>query len=239
MAGANDWFVTALEYRTNGLAGLEKAMSTALRSSDRTASALAVARANLRLQASDVLYADSFQTEARRVLADQDVDGITVGDSVVATDPEFSSPKAMALMLSRVTSGTNAKGKAVNDGKVHGGQLTGVTASPSGKQLVADGLNVITLSGDLAFEVSYQNQGQGQETQIPVSISLAGSTGEPLQFTGTIDSVDPSDTASLKIPLDTVPTVGETMTMTVKVDGVPGEKMLTNNTATYQVQFKL
>jgi hypothetical protein len=239
MTDADAWFVTTLEYRTNGLRGLEKALSTALRSSDRSAASLAVARANLRLQSSDVLYADSFQTAARKVLADQKVDGITVPDSVFATDPEFSSPKAMALMLGRVTAGSTAKGKAPTDGKVHGGQLTGVTATPSGKQLTASGLNVITLSGDLAFDVEYQNQGEGQETQIPVKVSLAGSGSEPLELTGTIESVDPGDTASVRIPLETVPDVGETMTMTVTIDGVPGEKKLDNNSATYQVQFKL
>ena len=244
MTTTHAWLVTTMQYRVNGLNGLQKAMIAALAAKDQNAAAVAVAAANERLAASDVIMADSFAGNARRVLAREKVTDVTVQESEFVTDPEFTSPKAMALMLGRLTSGRTAAtkdGKVIDpkDGKIHGGQLGAVTISPSGETLSATGVTEIAGSDDLAFEVTFDNQGEGQETQVPVTITLKDENSEPQELNGVLETVDPGELASVQIRLEEVPTFGETLTATVQVGPVPGEKDPTNNAATFQLLFKL
>lgn len=239
LQGTHAWAVTSLEYRKNGLVSLRKAMTGALRTTDRAAAAQSVAAANWRLQASDVIWNDSYVSNARQVLRDEDITGVKVAESHFTTDPEFGSPKSMALMLGRLTSGGNGKAKDPKDGLVHGGQLSSVMVSPAGVTLSPDSLNEVASSEDLAFEISYFNQGEGQETQIPVTITLKGETAEPLEIQSTIEKVDPGQTISVKVPLEEMPPFGETLMVTVEIGAVPGEKTTSNNSAQYQVRFSV
>lgn len=243
VAGESQWLVTTLEYRRNGLASLQRALTGALGSRNASGSAAAVAQANARLLASDVIYSDSYVANARKVLATEGVTGVTVPESRFVTDPEFTSLKGVQLMLERLTSGglgvATKKGKKVNDGKVHGGQLGAVTVSPSGQTLTAGTTTEVAGSDDLSFEVTFQNQGEVQETLVPVVIRISGENSEPQELKGTIDSVDPGGVGSVSVPMKQLPDFGQTVKVTVTVGPVPGEKTTDNNSAAFDVLFKL
>ena len=244
MRSTNDWLVTTLEYRRNGLQMLEKAMTQALRSPDAKASAAAVAAANLRLSASDVLYGDSFATNARQVLVDQGVDGVTVPEQKFVKDPDFDSVNEAQKVLERLTSGISpTSGKAVkvpNDGKTRGGSLGGIVVEPSGATLSATGSNEIQGSDNLAFEVSYTNSGEVQSTQVPITVTIKGDQSDAQVLHGSIDSVDPGETATVTIPVKDLPSFGETVSVTIEAAPVPGEKNTGNNSVTFSnVMFKL
>lgn len=245
MQPTHDLLVQSLQYRENGLVMLRKALTAALTAKDEQAAAAAVAEANLRLAASDVIYADSYATNARRTLIREEVTGVTVPESRFVADPELTSPGQVGNMLERLRSG---RGKAAGkdgklpeptDGKVHGGQLGAVTVSPSGETLSTTTATEIAGSENVAFEVPFENQGEVQETQIPVKVTLRGDAAEPQELTAEIESVNPGEVASVRVPVSEIPTFGETLEVCVEAGPVPGEKTVDNNAACYQVTFKL
>lgn len=243
MKKSHPWLITTMKYRENGLNSLQQALVTALESKTDEEAALTMAESMWRLVASDVVYADSFRTNAQQALEAGDVTGISVPESQFATaDPEIGSAKNMGLVLERLqaTALPGAKGadKAPVKG-VHGLGLDTATMQPSGKELQTVGTNEVEGSSDLALEVLVHNQGEGQEAQVPVTVELRGANSEPQQFEATIDLIDPGQKLAVEVPIDEQPTFGEPLTMTVKVGEVPGEKITANNSATYQVLFSL
>ncbi|MBC7643958.1 MAG: hypothetical protein H7123_02450 [Thermoleophilia bacterium] len=243
---SHEWLVSALDYRHNGLLAERKALTSALVAKDKTAAAATIAEAGRVLQASDQMYLLSFVGSAREVLKRENISGITVKDSKFVKDDEIGSPKAQALVLDRLQLaapaakiGKDGKPVALNDGKVHGGSLTGVIVSPSGQTLSTGGVTKIMSSAQLAFEVTFTNQGEVQETNVPVTITISGDNVSAVNLTGSIDSIDPGQTGSVRIPLPEAPSFGQQLTVKVTAGPVPGEKNVENNTASYLAMFSL
>lgn len=238
-------FVTVLEYRRAGFESLRKGMTGALVASNQDDAAAGLADAMARLLAADVVYADSYVAPARTVLTKQDISGISIPESALVKQRDAVAPKGMKLILERLRSGRvaakNKRGKVqqLNDGKVHGGELANVTITPSGQELAVGGITEISGSDQLGFEVSFTNQGEVQETRIPVTITLSSDSSDNVVLTGEIESVDPGQTGSVRIPVPEVPNFGTTFTMKVQAGPVPGEKTIGNNAASYKVTFKL
>ena len=81
-------------------------------------------------------------------------------------------------------------------------------------------------------DVEVQNQGESDESDITVSAAVDGGSG----LEQSIPSLGIGETGTASILLTPAPT-GE-VTLDVSVDGVPGEKVLDNNEATYTVTFE-
>ncbi len=245
MADAQDWLVASLGYRAAGLDAVQRSLSASIDAKDKAASADAVSQSLARLVASDVLWADSFAVSARSQLQQDEVEGVTVPDSVFVDDLDILSPKTVSAMLDRlaVATATNNAGtaKVPDDGKIRGGQLEGgrVTVAPSGQTLVPGQLTEIKGGDDVTFEVPFTNQGEVQLTQVPVKITMRGSESETMTLTGVIEVVDPGQTATAKVSLDEVPNFGEVLDTDILVGPIPGEKTADNNRASYQLQFTL
>jgi hypothetical protein len=243
MLPANEWLVTVMQYRSNGVGALRRAMAGALVAKNRTEAAETVAAANQRFLASDVIYADSFSRVVREQLRKDGVTGVSVPTSQFVSDPEFGSVDEMKLALDRLTTGLKTKPgetpEPINDGKVHGGQLGQVTVSPSGETLSTSGVTEIAGSSDLAFEVPFENQGEVQATQIPVVVKISGDNTDPVEYSATIDSVDPGEVGSVRVPIEEVQVFGEQLEVTITAGPIPGEQNVDNNSASYQVMFRL
>lgn len=234
----------AMQYRASGMASYERSLASGLQSANKQAAALAVAQAAQRLRASDIVYSDSFVLTARNVLTADEVTGLSIPESIFVSDPEFESPKSIELMLARLatrggSSVSGNKATKATDGKLHGNGVQAVVVSPSGQTLSADVTTEIKASDNTSFEVTVQNQGEAQETQVPVTVTIKGTSSEPQKLSGTIERIDPGQTAALKLSLKDVPTFGEILTVTVQVGAVAGEKNLDNNAASFPVLFKL
>ncbi|MCW2925714.1 MAG: hypothetical protein JWM98_3118 [Thermoleophilia bacterium] len=246
LATANGWFATSLRYRANGVEALQRALGSSIESKDQDASAAAVSAAFSRLVASDVVLADSFAVESRAQLKQDGVEGVQVSDSVFAKDLDLYGPKAVTTMLDRLKSSGSAtpsgKGKAptqCKEGKVCGGEVGAPTMTPSGTSLIAGGVVEVKAGENLAFEVPFTNQGEVQLTEVPVKITLRGEESDPITLTGVIESVDPGQQATAKIPLDVAPNVGETLDYDVLVGPIAGEKTADNNRTSGQIRFLL
>ncbi len=219
--------VKTLQLRVSGLNGLARAFSQ-FGDTEADAAAVLLAEQSDRLVASDVLYEDFFKAPAQEVMGAQGVTDVAVPDSDFITNAEFASPNSWKLIVDRLT-------KRPAAGGLHGNQIAGVRALPSGKQLSATEENTVQASDRLAFEVLVENSGESQETQVKVNFTIQQSP-EPIREEATIDAINPGDTKIVSFADLTVSFASRTI-VKVTVEPVPGEENTNNNTAEYVVFF--
>ena len=184
------------------------------------------------LSASDILFARA-RDQIEQELTDQ---GVTVDEGVpdsqfLPDDPNYLIPDetANAVSAAGISSGGASDTACQGDGQVHGLGLVSSTLQPSGTEL-ADGGSVTAVQGDDSIEVSVQNQGDADESNIDVTVSgdVSGSD--------TISSISAGQTQTATIPIKP-PAAGQTAEIDVDVATVGCEQVDTNNKATYSVTF--
>ena len=92
--------------------------------------------------------------------------------------------------------------------------------------------------------VSAKNFGNFREVSVPVTLTLSRSGTAKITHKGTIASIEKGATATVRFAdlfknASTSPDFTQRYKMTVTVEKVPGESVLSNNTRTYLVQFRL
>ena len=86
--------------------------------------------------------------------------------------------------------------------------------------------------------MKFTNQGENDEFDVPVQVTLQGGTGKDITGKETVDTIVAGESATAAIPLSRKPTAGEVYTVNVEVKPVPGEKKTDNNKSTYNVLFQ-
>ena len=117
--------VEALEFRVNGLAGLQEAFRRTQGSKDAAASGALLATQAERLVASDVIWDDLFKEPAVVTLRNQDVSGVEVPDSNFVQTPDLASTRSMVPIWERIN-GSAASGSGTPTG-LHGTNIESVT----------------------------------------------------------------------------------------------------------------
>ena len=139
---------------------------------------------------------------------------------------DWTDPDTISDALATVGGGT----PEADDSGIHGTGISSVSIGGVALDEAVD--NTVPAGTDPTVEVSVQNQGEGEESDISVTVSTdAGDSGE-----GTIDTLGIGETGVATISLESAPT--GSVTLTVEVDAVPGESLLDNNEATYTVTFE-
>ncbi|MCW2967156.1 MAG: hypothetical protein JWM71_928, partial [Solirubrobacteraceae bacterium] len=109
------------------------------------------------------------------------------------------------------------------------GSGTPVTLQPGVTNRVSGGSNPV-------FNVHMANQGQNDEFDVGVKVTVTPSSGSPISITKRIDHTVQGTNFTVQIPLGrAVP--GGPATVTVSILKVPGEVNLTNNSQHYTVIF--
>jgi hypothetical protein len=120
--------------------------------------------------------------------------------------------------------------READDDAIHGTGIASVAIG--GVALDSSVANTVAAGTDPTIEVSVQNQGGAEETDITVSVSVDG--GETVEQT--IPSIAIGETQVASLTLDPAP-VGE-VTIEVSVAPVPGEGLTDNNEDSYTVTFE-
>lgn len=221
----------AFELRRDGIAGTADQISTAL-GNDPTEAIDQIAEYMRYFLASDVLY-----RRAREGIAVGFEDAAitqkeTLPDTNFLPDPieEWLDPTALGTTLS----GVAASSADVAPG-IHGLEL--VETQVNGTTLTPDSTNTISGGGPYELEVSAQNQGDNDETDVAVSFSLSGGA-ETVEGNGTIPEITAGSTKSAKLEIQPDPSPGDELTLEVTAGPVPGEELADNNTSTYTVVFE-
>ena len=225
MGNAQDNLELVYQLRSSAMGVIADRMSTALGEVGSEQAMAIIANQMQLLQASDVLYKSVVRPEINGVLANNGISGSDVPESVFVPDGiRWLDEAEVGGAL-----GTLGAGGGETSG-VHGLGLAGV--SVNGTELVEGGATGVVGEGTPEVEVQVENQGESTENEVTVSVTVNG--GNTLQQD--ISSIGSLEIQSASIPLTPAPK-GE-VTLEVEAQPVPGERVSTNNKASYTVVFE-
>ena len=234
MVGPNEGAVEALQYRVNGLKGLQTAFKQTTNVTEASAAGESLVVQTQRLVASDVIWSDSFQAPAEVVLQDEGIEGLDVPSSEFVTSDDLTSAGSLAAIWQRIQ-GASTGGTPTG---LHGNQIAFVKALPSGTLLSTTTETTIKVTDELAFEVGVTDSGESQEVRITVTLTIPKQPN-PIVKTAVIPIIDPGETKSVTLKVGALVPFGEQISVKVDVDPVAGETNTANNTAEYPVIFTL
>jgi hypothetical protein len=116
----------------------------------------------------------------------------------------------------------------------HGHGLTDVKVN--NVTLSTTGTNHVPSKPAPVFIVDFQNQGTNPEIDVVVKITISSGTAKKITLHKTLPETKAGATAQASIPL-TSPAPTAPSLVTVTIGKVPGEKVTTNNHASYTVVF--
>jgi hypothetical protein len=224
---AQELIVLAFELRRDALAAISDQIATAFAREGSNEATAAIAGQMRAFLASDVLYARA-QDVIGQVLEQEGIPEQAPGSQFLPESPNWLDPDEVTAALGGVAGAETASA----DGGVHGLALLQTTILPTGAVL-EEGVPVTAAAEGAELEVQVQNQGDSDETQIPVSYEIeGGSEGE-----ATLETIAPQETETVTLPIEDAP-AGETVTLVVRVEPVPDEAIEENNEAAYDVTFE-
>jgi hypothetical protein len=226
---ANGWLVQVFQFRSDAIGKIANLIPTALGDKGKQAAIDSIAGQMQAFLASDVIYSQRTIPELTSAFSKRNIDE-QFSNPKFLPDLGWLDPDTVGTRLEKL-SGTSASATP----GLHGNSLDGVTAQPSGTALTDTGVNRVSVTKELAFDVKVSNGGDSEETDVGVSITI--SDGKKISVDQTIPRIAAGQTETVSIPVTQAPETGAVGTVTVEIAAVPGEKNTDNNKATYQVAF--
>ncbi len=188
--------------------------------------------------ASDVLFSQRVDPYISQVLVDHGIDGQSVEPSQFLPDDTWLNADTVGEHLGVAGAADTSNAGGVARPGTHGHGLIDVKV---GDQTLAPApaTNRITANAATAFTVDFQNQGDNNEFDVPVTLVAVGDNGAgtPIKRTKQVGETFAGQQTSIPIRLG--PTLPKNpVSIKVTIGKVLGEKTTTNNTLTYVVLFQ-
>jgi hypothetical protein len=233
LAAAQAQLVESLEFRRDGIGHVADILPTALSGRERREGTRRLADQMGYFLTSDVIFAARVRPALETVLRDQEIlNEVQLPESRFLPDREWLLPDQVASRL-RGGGGSDRSGEQASPG-LHGNGLG--TVSLGGQALSEGGSANVRLGQDTAFEIQVVNQGESEETDVPVKVTV-GRGAEAIEVEDNIDSIGQGQTETLTIPLEGEPPTGQSVPITVEVEPVPGEEKTDNNKQEFSAIF--
>jgi hypothetical protein len=227
-------FSTGMRVRASGFSLLRTAMVGAL--ANKKVDAGDISMLDGYFSGPDAYYQELVYAPARDTMEKDGVSGVAVPTSTYFLSWEALDTTTVTAMLENVGKSTKMTG-------IHGVALLDVTArSSSGDiKLVKGHTNDVPASADLAFVATVQNQGSVVEREVPVTATLTIPGGDPIKQTGSIATIEAGKTQEVTITGFAIPETALSKEVTLKVVAGPvkGERVETNNSATFKLLLQL
>ena len=230
LSEAQEDLVLAFELRRDGLNNIVEQIPAALGNKNRQEAFQEITADMREFLASDVLYARAKQG-IELALEDEDLPGEVPSSVFLPAINPWLDDLQLGAALSQVAGSTGVAG-----GADRGTELSSTVLRPGNVPLTPDTLNTLGQT-PTEVEIAVINGGLVNERDVPVGFELLGST-DTIEGEGTISRIPAGDTASTVLTIDGEIPTGEELTLTVTVFPVPGESIIDNNEATYQVTFE-
>ena len=187
------------------------------------------------LLASDVVYSQRVQPLIAEALSDKDIGGQNIPSSKFLQSIAWLDPDTVADRLGAEAADTGGGSNRTPAPGLHGHGLTSVAVGNLTLQ-PGEVNNRIPAGSNITFTVTFQNQGENQEQDVPVTITVEGS-GKPITRRKRVPLTRAGESATASIALQTAPPIGEPVTIEVVVGKVPGEEKTDNNRQSYTALF--
>ena len=236
MKEAQDNLLLVLRLRRDGVANIARRLPTAQGQQGAQAAIGQITGQMQAFLASDVVYSQEVAPRIKKALDDNEVGGQTIARSRFLPNPlEWLDQAKVAEKLSGAA-GADTPGRPAGTPSpgTHGHGLASVQAGET--TLEPGTANRITASAALAFNVTFQNQGENDERNVVVQVTIEGA-GRPITVKKTVPATSAGEEATASIPLGQSPPIGTPVTVKVTVSPVPGEEDSSNNTAEYPAIF--
>ena len=238
LQSAHQQVLSTLQLRAIGLTGLANTLAEAgSKPADKVANLLAD-QAQL-LSASDLVWKELFKLPATQTMNSLGVKGVIAPTSQMITNPEVVSPLALKEVYESLTATNPTTGNVTG---LRGSELLSTEAVAGSKtEQLASSPTTVDVSSNLVFRVMFKNAGDFQEVKVPVFLTVDVFSKPVVTKKQTVLSVDKGATATVNFGNLQLPTraFGAQATVNVRVGGVPGEKNLDNNKASYPVFFSV
>jgi hypothetical protein len=230
---AHRYLVQTLEFRRDGIGAIARELPSALAERGRSEASRRIAAQMQNFLASDVIYSQRVVPDLQGELKDEDLlDEVNVPRSQFLPDIEWLSA---TTVTDRIAGGGGAGDRAATPG-THGNGLGTVTVMPRGIQLVEGQAAQVPASEDLAFDVQVQNQGENDERDVTVKVTISGD-GDPIEREERLDEIAAGEEKVVSIPLADQPPTGRPVTIRVEIEPVPGEDKTDNNRGSFSAVF--
>jgi hypothetical protein len=227
---AQEDLVLAFELRRDGLDSIAQQVPTALGDEGRLDAIRQITDDMRQFLASDVLYARA-KAGIEEALAEEELPGEVPSSVFLPSVDPWLDELALTGVLTQAAGATGAAGDADR-----GTELSSTVLRPGNVPLTPDTLNTLGQT-PTEIEIAVLNGGLVDEVDVPVGFEILGST-DTLEGEGTISRIKAGETASIALVIDGEIPSGEELTLNVTVFPVPGESIIDNNEATYQVIFE-
>jgi hypothetical protein len=187
---------------------------------------------------SDVVYAERVAPLIKDALDKNGVKGQQIAGSRFMTDISWLAPTTVATHLGKsAAAGTSGSSGTVAPG-LHGHGLVGTSVGAVALNPEAPGVvNRVPWSNNPTITVKFANQGDNDESNVKVSVSVKATGGKAIPATKTIGQTKAKTQSTVNIPLGAAPPAGTPTTLSVLIAKVPGEKKTDNNRSSYTVIF--
>jgi hypothetical protein len=228
-----------LNLRTTALAKIAGLVPSALSDNRQTAEAAVTSIAGQMQQflASDVIYSQRVQPYIKSALDDAGITGQRIAGSKSLPDIGWLDKDQIASVLGAKRAAGGTGGNATPAPGTHGHGLTSVAIGQT--TLQPDGAtNRIPAGGNPTFNIKFQNQGENDEADVTVRVTVKPSTGKSIVVPKKVNQTTAGEPVEVNIPLGQAPPIGVPVTITVEILKVPGEKNTDNNKSTYTAIFE-
>ncbi|HEX8123519.1 MAG TPA: hypothetical protein VF549_19870 [Solirubrobacteraceae bacterium] len=237
MKPAHRNLLLVLDMRQAALGKIASEIRTAMAQEQTDESAQAIDQIAAQMQqflASDVVYDARVLPLIQEALADKEIGGQTTQDSQFLPSLEWLDANFVADRLG-AEGGANARKSGDVAPGLHGHGLVSVSAGDVTLQ-PGETANRIPASSSLAFDVTFANQGDNDESDVNVAVRINGD-GERISARKRVDQTKAGTNAEVSVPLTQAPPIGTPVTIEVEVGKVPGEEKTDNNKQTYTAIF--
>ena len=236
LKAAHDYLIETLEFRRDGIGKVVDILPTALSGQEKEKGIQRLADQMGFFLASDVIFASRVRPNMDSVLREQEIiNEVQLPQSRFLPDRAWLIPEEVTKLLKGGGgSGSSDRSKEEASPGLHGTGLG--TVSLGGQQLTEGGSASVRLGQDTSFSVQVINQGENDETDVPVKITI-GKGNEAIDIEENIDELAKGQTETVEVPLNDEPPTGQSVPINIDVGAVPGEDKTDNNKQSYSAIF--
>lgn len=228
-----------LDMRASGLGKIAGQIRTALAEGDQAPRAVDQIAAQMQqFLASDVIYDTRVIPFIQEALEERDVDGQDIADSQFLPNLGWLQPTTVAEQI-EAPAGSSSSGAGEDENVAPGLHGHGLVSVAVGDTTLQPGetANRIPAGSDIAFTVTFANQGENNERNVNVQIRIRGGGTKTITARRRVPATQAGANAEAAIPLTSAPPIGTPVTIEVSVAKVPGEEKVDNNRQSYTAIF--